>query len=122
MEDYEEIFRVQNNNCKEVLFAIQFVPQVDTWGLGNSISLAYDRELTNGFDANGQWTFASHDIGRLMLDQREEAGDAEAYSWIMRRMIISERIQPLILGQWDTLVGKKMVTGQNKQSFRLKNM
>lgn len=69
MESYEEIFRVQNNNCKEVLFAVQFVPHVDTWGLVNSTSFAYDREMTNGLNANGQWTFASYDMGRLLLDQ-----------------------------------------------------
>ena len=33
MEDYEEIFRVQNNNCKEVLFALQPLQGVDSWGM-----------------------------------------------------------------------------------------
>ena len=37
MEDYEQIFRVQNNNCREVLFALQFVSQSMTRGLANDI-------------------------------------------------------------------------------------
>lgn len=69
MEDYEEIFRVQNNNCKEVLFAIQFVPKMDTWGLGNTLEFGYDKEIANGLYNGSAYTFASYDVGRLLLDQ-----------------------------------------------------
>lgn len=51
MEDYEEMFRVQNNNCKEVLFAIQFVPQNITTGLANDIgaNLSYRYCVVNRY-------------------------------------------------------------------------
>lgn len=63
MEDYEQIFRVQNNNCKESLFAIQCVAGSNTYGLANELQSAfcYDRCLDNNF---GQaWsTWASYDF------------------------------------------------------------
>lgn len=51
MEDYEQIFRVQNNNCKEVLFAIQFVNHNTTSGLGNDLgnSLSYRFCINNRY-------------------------------------------------------------------------
>ena len=51
MEDYEQIFRVQNNNCKEVLFAIQFVNHNTTTGLANDLgaSLSYRYCLNNRY-------------------------------------------------------------------------
>lgn len=63
MDDYEEIFRVQNNNCKEVLFAIQVVGGSTTYGLQNELQSAfnYDRCITHNY---GQaWnTFAGYDF------------------------------------------------------------
>lgn len=51
MDDYEEIFRVQNNNCKEVLFAIQAVASSTSYGLGNELQgmFCYDRCLSKNF-------------------------------------------------------------------------
>lgn len=51
MEDYEEMFRVQNNNCKEVLFAIQFVAHNQTRGLANDLgyTLCYRYDLDNRY-------------------------------------------------------------------------
>lgn len=47
MDDYEEMFRVQNNNCQEVLFAIQFVAHNQTRGLANELgyTLCYRYDL-----------------------------------------------------------------------------
>ncbi len=51
MDDYEEMFRVQNNNCKEVLFAIQFVAHNQTRGLANDLgqTLCYRYCLDNRY-------------------------------------------------------------------------
>ncbi len=51
MDDYEEIFRVQNNNCREVLFALQFVPGATSYGICNDqhTSYCYDRCLDNNW-------------------------------------------------------------------------
>lgn len=64
MSDYEQIWRVQNNNNKEVLFAIQFVPGNSTsYGLGNDLqgSLCYSKCLDNNYGK--AWsTSASYDF------------------------------------------------------------
>lgn len=64
MEDYEEIFRVQNNNNKEVLFAIQFTPgNATTYGLANELQgqFCYDKCINNDY-GTGFNTFASYDF------------------------------------------------------------
>lgn len=63
MDDYEQIFRVQNNNCKESLFALQVVPGSTTYGLANELqgSFCYDRCLDNNYGM--AWsTWASYDF------------------------------------------------------------
>ena len=63
MDDYEEIFRVQNNNCKEVLFAIQSVASSTSYGLGNELQgmFCYDRCVSKNYGM--AWSnFASYDI------------------------------------------------------------
>lgn len=51
MDDYEELFRVQNNNCSEVLFALQFVSGSTTYGICNDQqeTYCYDRCLDNNW-------------------------------------------------------------------------
>ena len=64
MDDYEEIFRVQNNNNKEVLFAIQFTPgNPSTYGLANELQgqFCYDRCIDNDYGMAFS-TFASYDF------------------------------------------------------------
>jgi hypothetical protein len=66
MDDYEELFRVQNNNNKESLFSLQFVPGAVAYGLGNSNgSMAYSSNLTGGLSAWGGSTYVSYDIVHL---------------------------------------------------------
>lgn len=64
MDDYEQIWRVQNNNNKEVLFALQFVPgNTSTYGLGNDLQgdLCYSECLDNNYGK--AWsTSASYDF------------------------------------------------------------
>ena len=64
MEDYEQIWRVQNNNNKEVLFALQFVSgNATTYGLGNELQgdLCYSECLDNNYGK--AWsTSASYDF------------------------------------------------------------
>ncbi len=62
MEDYEQIFRVQNNNCSEVLFAIQSVPSTTSYGLANELQgmFCYDRCLDKNFGMTYS-NYASYD-------------------------------------------------------------
>ena len=66
MDDYEDIFKVQNNNCKEVLFALQFPAGISTSGLGNEMaSLVCPSQCINdglGRDGMSYSTFASFDF------------------------------------------------------------
>lgn len=68
MDDYEQIFRVQNNNCKEVLFALQFVTGNTTTGLGNDLQefLCYDKCLDNNY-GQAYSTWASYDFVNLSI-------------------------------------------------------
>ncbi|MBP1540771.1 MAG: RagB/SusD family nutrient uptake outer membrane protein [Prevotella sp.] len=63
MDDYEQIFRVQNNNCKEVLFAIQTVASSTSYGLGNELQglFCYDRCITKNYGMT-YFNFASYDL------------------------------------------------------------
>lgn len=69
MENYEDIFMVQNNNCKEVLFAIQSVAQSTSYGLSNELQgmFCYDRCL-NGNYGMTYFNWASYDM--VLLSSR----------------------------------------------------
>ena len=68
MEDYEQIFRVQNNNCKEVLFALQFVSGNTSTGLGNDLQefLCYDKCMDNNY-GQAYSTWASYDFVNVSI-------------------------------------------------------
>lgn len=73
MADYEQLFRPQNNNNSESLFALQFVPGSSVYGVGNRNQdwLAYSSTLTDGLAAYGGSTFASGELVKLMFDRGE---------------------------------------------------
>lgn len=73
MDDYEELFRVQNNNNSESLFALQFVAGSSVYGVGNRNQdwLAYSTELTDGLNAWGGSNFAAGELVKLMHDRGE---------------------------------------------------
>lgn len=73
MDDYEQLFRMQNNNNSESLFALQFVPGSSVYGTGNRNQdwLAYSTALTGGLTAYGGSTFASGDLVELMHNRGE---------------------------------------------------
>lgn len=68
MEDYEQIFRVQNNNCKEVLFALQFVSGNTSTGLGNDLQeyICYDKCMDNNY-GQAYSTWASYDFALVSI-------------------------------------------------------
>ncbi len=70
MEDYEEIFRVQNNNCKEVLFAIQTVASSTSYGLGNELQgmFCYDRCIDKNYGMT-YFNWASYDMVLLLKER-----------------------------------------------------
>ena len=72
MEDYEEMFRVQNNNCKEVLFALQTVASSTSYGLGNELQgmFCYDRCINKNYGMT-YFNWASYD---MVLLSRERGG------------------------------------------------
>ena len=73
MADYEQLFRPQNNNNSESLFALQFVPGSSEYGVGNRNQdwLAYSTTLTDGLAAYGGNTFVSGELVKLMHDRGE---------------------------------------------------
>ena len=73
MADYEQLFRPQNNNNSESLFALQFVPASSEYGVGNRNQdwLAYSTTLTDGLAAYGGNTFVSGELVKLMHDRGE---------------------------------------------------
>ena len=81
MNDYEQIFRVQNNNCSEVLFAIQFVARNTTTGLGNDLqgNYCYDRCLDNSY-GQAYSTWAGYDF---ILNAIERGGLSRTRANIM---------------------------------------
>ncbi|MEL1242101.1 RagB/SusD family nutrient uptake outer membrane protein [Flavobacterium flavipallidum] len=69
LADYEDLFKVQNNNNKESLFSIQVIPTSTVYGLGNTRqqSLAGSTTLTNGLNAYGGSIFCGYDILHLYV-------------------------------------------------------
>lgn len=67
VNDYEDLYKVQNNNNKESLFSLQFVPSSTITGLGSTLmtNLAYSTTLTGGLNAYGGSMYASYDIVHL---------------------------------------------------------
>lgn len=64
MSDYEELFRVQNNNNSESLFSLQFIPGSTILSNSNG-SLAYVANLTGNLPAYGTSRYASYDVVHL---------------------------------------------------------
>ncbi len=67
LDDYEDLFKVKNNNNEETLFGIQFIPGVTTYGLGNGRQdgLAGSSTLTGGLNAWGGSVYGSYDLIHL---------------------------------------------------------
>jgi hypothetical protein len=67
MNDYEDLFKVKNNNNEESLFSIQFIPGVTTYGLGNTLQdgLAGSSDLTGGLNAWGGIVYGGYDLLHL---------------------------------------------------------
>ncbi|WP_308991274.1 RagB/SusD family nutrient uptake outer membrane protein [Mariniflexile litorale] len=63
MDDYEDLFMIDNNNNSESMFALQWVPNGD-WGLKNEHQafFALSSEITGDDAAWGYWTRASYDV------------------------------------------------------------
>jgi hypothetical protein len=73
MTDYEQLFRVQNNNNSESLFALQFVPGSAVYGTGNRNQdwLAFGTAVTDGLTAYGGYLYASGELVQLMYTRGE---------------------------------------------------
>ena len=91
MDDYEQIFRVQNNNCKEVLFALQVVPGQEDAGVRNENNgfAGYCKELTDNLVGGGGGNKVSYDIVTMYIDDgaRSRARgniflDGEVYNYL----------------------------------------
>ena len=70
MDDYEQMFRVQNNNCSEVLFAIQTVASSTSYGLGNELQgmFCYDRCINKNYGMT-YFNWASYDLVLLYSER-----------------------------------------------------
>ena len=70
IENYEDLFKVQNNNNKEVLFALQWVPNSD-YGTTNfsDAYLAMSSVCVGGRSAWGNATYGSGELVKLFSDR-----------------------------------------------------
>lgn len=68
LEDFEQLWRTQNNNNQETLFGLQFIPGIRDWGYTNPLnSLAYNRELTGNLNGGGT-VYVSYDMLKWFVD------------------------------------------------------
>lgn len=81
MSDYEQLFRVQNNNNSESLFSLQFVPGSSVYGTGNRNQdwLAFGSAVTDGLTAYGGYVYASADLVNLMYNRHEVSRQKATY-------------------------------------------
>lgn len=70
LENYEDLFKVQNNNNKEVLFALQWVPNTD-YGTTNFTDayLAPSSTVAGGRSAWGGSTYGAGELVKLFADR-----------------------------------------------------
>jgi len=70
MDNYEDLFKVQNNNNSEVLFSLQWVPNSD-YGTTNFTQcyLALSSTCVGGFSAWGNATYGSGELVKLFSDR-----------------------------------------------------
>lgn len=73
LNDYEQLFCVQNNNSSESLFALQWVPGSTVYGVGNrmQINLCYSTEMLGGLKAYGGSGYLSAEFVELMHKRGE---------------------------------------------------
>lgn len=67
MDNYPDLFMIENNNNSESMFAFQWVPGLNSdngWGVINNHQayFAYSSEITGDDAAWGDWTRASYDV------------------------------------------------------------
>ncbi|MDR2292333.1 MAG: RagB/SusD family nutrient uptake outer membrane protein [Prevotellaceae bacterium] len=67
MNDYSDLFKIENNNNSESMFAFQWVPGMNSttgWGVINNHQayFAYSSEITGDDAAWGDWTRATYDV------------------------------------------------------------
>ena len=63
MDNYEDLFKIENNNITESIFALQWIPN-GTYGVTNTLQayFACGSEITNDDAAWGYWTRAQPDV------------------------------------------------------------
>lgn len=73
MSDYEDLFKVQNNNNSESLFALQWVGGSTTYGVGNAIQARLNKysTLMDGDNAWGGNEYLSGELVELMVSRGE---------------------------------------------------
>lgn len=69
LDDYEDLFKTQNNNNREVLFGVQYPSGLTDADLRNAVSekLAYNAEVTGNL-ANSSSLFVSYDMLKWFVD------------------------------------------------------
>lgn len=121
MDDYEQIFRVQNNNCKEVLFALQTVAGNSSYGLGNDMqgAFCYDPCINNNYGRSWN-SWASYDFvyvaskrGGLSRTRGNIMPDGMTYDYLYHEMdTCSQKGQVWTVNRAGTTVAvKKHVVG-----------
>lgn len=79
MENYADLFKIENNNNTESMFALQWVPNGD-YGVNNTQQayFAYSSDITGDDAAWGYWTRASYDV----LKEYEPTDNRRKATWM----------------------------------------
>lgn len=119
MEDYEQIFRVQNNNCKESLFALQFVGGATSYGICNDQqgSYCYDRCLNNNYGqgyirASYDFVYCSIKRDGLSRSRGNFMASYMPYDYLYHELdTCGQKGEPWVCANMSSLPIKKQVVG-----------
>ena len=123
MDNYEDLFKIENNNNTESIFALQWIPN-GTYGVTNTLQayFACGSEITNDDAAWGYWTRAQPDVV-----WEYEAGDTRRKATWMAYGDHYDEIQKSNGGYThekttDALNVKKYVCGSTKDNANISRM
>jgi starch-binding outer membrane protein, SusD/RagB family len=123
MDNYADLFKIENNNNTESMFALQWVPNGD-YGVNNTQQayFAFSSDITGDDAAWGYWTRASYDI----LKEYEPTDNRRKATWMADDDFYAEINKSnggfTVDHSKDFLTVKKGVVGSTKDNSKITRM
>lgn len=123
MENYEDLYKIDNNNNTESMFALQWVPNGD-YGVNNTQQayFAYSSDITGDDAAWGYWTRASYNV----LQEYESTDKRRKATWMADDDFYAEINKSnggfTVDHSKDFLTVKKGVVGSTKDNAKITRM